>query len=67
MFYVFSFPPAVYVGTLDLIASIPGPSILTYIIVKLGYTGVYTCFLLFVIQNIDCGYSLELSLRGPCM
>ena len=28
--YVFSFPPAVYVGTLNLIASIPGPSILTY-------------------------------------
>ena len=28
-FYVFSFPPGVYVGTLDLIASIPGPSILT--------------------------------------
>ena len=27
MFYVFSFHPAVYVGT--LIASIPGPSILT--------------------------------------
>ena len=29
VFYVFSFPPAVYVGTLNLIASIPGPSILT--------------------------------------
>ena len=29
MFYVFSFPLAVYVGTLNLIASIPGPSILT--------------------------------------
>ena len=29
MFYVFSFPPTVYVGTLNLIASIPGPSILT--------------------------------------
>ena len=28
MFYVFSFPPGVYVGTLSLIASIPGPSIL---------------------------------------
>ena len=25
MFYVFSFPPGVYVGTLNLIASIPGP------------------------------------------
>ena len=25
VFYVFSFPPGVYVGTLDLIASIPGP------------------------------------------
>ena len=29
MFYVFSFPPGVYVGTFDLIASISGPSILT--------------------------------------
>ena len=29
MLCVFSFPPAVYVGTLDLIASIPDPSILT--------------------------------------
>ena len=29
VFYVFSFPPVVYVGTLNIIASIPGPSILT--------------------------------------
>ena len=29
MFYAFSFPPGVYVGALNLIASIPGPSILT--------------------------------------
>ena len=29
MFYVFSFPPGVYVWTLNLVASIPGPSILT--------------------------------------
>ena len=28
VFYVFSFPPGVYVGTLNLIALIPGPSIL---------------------------------------
>ena len=34
VFYVFSFPPAVYVGTLNLIASIPGPSILTLQISK---------------------------------
>ena len=34
MFYVFSFPPGVYVavGTLNLIASIPGPSILTLLV-----------------------------------
>ena len=31
VFYVFSFPPTVYVGTLNLIALIPGPSILTLI------------------------------------
>ena len=30
VFYVFSFRPAVYVGTLNLIASMPGPSILTF-------------------------------------
>ena len=30
MFYVFSFPPAVYVETLNLIASIPDPYILTF-------------------------------------
>ena len=29
VFYVFSFPAGVYVGTLNLIESIPGPSILT--------------------------------------
>ena len=29
VFYVF-FPPGVYVGTLNLIASIPGPSVLTF-------------------------------------
>ena len=29
VFYVLSFPPSVYVETLKLIASIPGPSILT--------------------------------------
>ena len=34
VFYVFSFPPSVYVGALDLIASIPGPSILTCMIVS---------------------------------
>ena len=30
MFYVFSFPPGVYVGTSNLVASIPGPSFLTF-------------------------------------
>ena len=29
-----------------------------FYIVKLGYAGVYLCFL-FLLQNIDCGYSLE--------
>ena len=29
VFYVFSLQPGVYVGTLNLVASIPGPSILT--------------------------------------
>ena len=30
-----------------------------FYIVKLGFTGVYTLFLLFLLKNIDCGYSLE--------
>ena len=34
-----------------------------FFIVKLGYTGVYL-FFLFLLQNIDCGYSLEPPQRG---
>ena len=34
-----------------------------FYIVKLGFTGVYIIFLISA-QNIDCGYSLELPLRG---
>ena len=30
-----------------------------FYIVKLGFTG-YTLFFLFLLKNIDCGYSLEL-------
>ena len=30
MFYAFSFPAGVYIGTLNLIASIPDPSILNH-------------------------------------
>ena len=30
-----------------------------FYIVKLGFTGIYIIFLLFVLKNIDCGYSLE--------
>ena len=30
----------------------------SHIIAKLGYAGVYL-FFLFLLQNIDCGYSLE--------
>ena len=30
----------------------------TFFIVKLGFAGVYL-FFLFLLQNIDCGYSLE--------
>ena len=32
-------------------------------IVKLGFTGVYIIFL-FLLKNIDCGYSLEPPRRG---
>ena len=35
------------------------PLIPHFYIVKLGFTGVYL-FFLFLVQNIDCGYSLEL-------
>ena len=34
-----------------------------FYIVKLGFTGVYL-FFLFLLQNIDCGYSLEPPQRG---
>ena len=34
-----------------------------FYIVKLGYVGVYL-FSLFLLQNIDCGYSLEPPRRG---
>ena len=34
-----------------------------FYIEKLGYAGVYL-FFLFLLQNIDCGYSLELLRRG---
>ena len=34
-----------------------------FYIVKLGFTGVYTIFLISA-QNIDCGYSLEPPRRG---
>ena len=38
------------------------PLYLTFI-VKLGYAGIYL-FFLFLLQNIDCGYSLEPPRRG---
>ena len=34
-----------------------------FYIVKLGFTGVYIIFLI-LLNNIDCGYSLELPRRG---
>ena len=34
-----------------------------FYIVKLGFAGVYL-FFLFLLQNIDCGYSLEPPRRG---
>ena len=34
-----------------------------FYIAKLGYAGVYL-FFLFLLQNIDCGYSLELPRRA---
>ena len=34
-----------------------------FYIVKLGFTGVYLIFL-FLLKNIDCGYSLEPPRRG---
>ena len=35
-----------------------------FYIVKLGFTGVYILFFLFLLKNIDCGYSLEPPRRG---
>ena len=39
------------------------PLIPHFYIAKLGFTGVYLFFLI-LLQNIDCGYSLELPRRG---
>ena len=39
------------------------PLIPHFNIAKLGYAGVYL-FFLFLLQNIDCGYSLEPPRRG---
>ena len=35
-----------------------------FYIVKLGFTGVYIIIFLFLLKNIDCGYSLEPPGRG---
>ena len=35
-----------------------------FYIVKVGFTGVYIIFFLFLLKNIDCGYSLEPPHRG---
>ena len=40
-----------------------GKQVYEIIIIKLGYAGVYLCFL-FLLQNIDSGYSLKPSRRG---
>ena len=40
-----------------------GPLKPHFYIVKLGFTGVYIIFL-FLLKNIDCGYSLEPPRRG---
>ena len=37
-----------------------------FYIVKLGFAGVYLVFL-FLLQNIDCGYSLEPPRRGEAV
>ena len=50
MLYVFSFPPGVCVVTLNLIASIPGPSIITF------YTApvVRHCSFLLILKSGHC-------------
>ena len=50
--YVFSFPSAVYVGTLNLIASIPGPSILTLPVLQTEEEGVLPCMAMAAILDI---------------
>ena len=35
-----------------------------FYVVKLGFTGVHILFFLFLLKNIDCGYSLEPPRRG---
>ena len=55
VFDVFSFPAGVYIGTLNLIASIPDPSILTFYIIL-----VITTLSLFL-ANIFYGVFYQLS------
>ena len=37
---------------------------INFYIVKLRFTGIYIIFFLFLLKNIDCGYSLEPPRRG---
>ena len=53
VFYVFSFPPGVYVATLNLIASIPDPSILTSLrhLACITITTRFSCVGIFITLN----------------
>ena len=51
----------IYITDVDITKTSPcneHPLTPHFYIVKLGFTGVYI-FFLFLLQNIDCGYSLE--------
>ena len=69
MFYVFSVPPSVYVGTLNLIASIPGHSILT--LDGDVHSRALWCTAVYISQLIRfarvCNHVADFSVRNKCL
>ena len=70
VFDVFSFPPGVYVGTLNLIASIPGPSILTLyyicIAVPLHIAHLYICRICLSVYSCTVSTSYNKEIKKTC-
>ena len=64
VFYVFSFPPGVCVGTLNSIASIPRPSILTFHNdLILDKTSTKTSSLMQMVSKLEGGQGTEMTMK----